>query len=119
MSKIGDSIRVQFMEMIGDFLITKDKEVLLIKSNVYSIPWVVDGEEGYINITFSIPKGARNGEGYDGYAEAENYKMLCDAKAKKKIADAEAKKKKIVRDTKRRADIAANKEKENQEKSAV
>ena len=91
-AKINDVIRCKYMEMVKDVLINKDEEVLLVKSNTFSIPWVEGDEEGYINVTFSIPKGSRDGEGYDGYAEAENYDLMVKVKAKAK-AEAEAKRK--------------------------
>ena len=60
------------------------EEVLQVKSGTYSIPWAEGEEEGYINITFSIPKGERGGDGYDGHSEAENYLIECEQKKRKK-----------------------------------
>ena len=109
MSKVSDSVKVEFMEMVKNFLESHGEEVLLVKSGTYSIPWAEGDEEGYVNITFSVPKGERGGDGYDGYAEAENYKFDVEqkaAKAAERKAKAEAKAK---RDAELRAAKAAAK----------
>lgn len=96
-TKIMEYCKVAFEEMQYDVLRTGSQEICL--------PIVgEDSEEGYLVITFKIPKGSRDGEPYDGYAVAEDYKM----KVKQKEADAkkraEAKAKKIERDKKIRAE---------------
>ena len=109
MSKISDTIKVNYMDAIKAFLEGQGDEVLLVKSGTFSIPWAnsESGEEGYINITFSIPKGERGGSGYNGHDEAENYEFeqaekaakRAEAKAKaeaKKARDAEARKAKAT-----------------------
>ena len=107
---ISDTIKSEFMETIKAVLEAKGEEVLLVKSGTYSIPWAREDEEGYINITFSIPKGERGGNGYDGHAEAENYKFDVaekKRKAEERKAKAEAKK---LRDAELRAKKKAEKE---------
>lgn len=91
-SNVTDAIRNHFMELIKAYLEEQGEEVLQVKTGTYSIPWASDEDEGYINITFSIPKGERGGDGYDGHTEAENFLIEQRAKAQKK-AEAEAKKK--------------------------
>lgn len=106
---VKDEIKIEFMEAVKAFLEKRGEEVLLVKSGTYSIPWVSDEDEGYINITFSIPTGQRGGEGYDGHSEAENYKFECEEKTRKaeeRKAKAEAKK---VRDAELRAKKKAEK----------
>lgn len=107
MSKISDTIKVKYMDTLKEFLENQGDEVLLVKSGTYSIPWVDDesGEEGYINITFSIPKGERGGDGYDAYDEAENYKF---EQAEKASAAAE-RKAKVEAKAKRDAELRAAK----------
>jgi hypothetical protein len=95
MSKISDSIRIQFMEIVKDFITEKGFDVLKVKNNTFSIPWVKDDEEGYINITFSIPKGQHGINEYDGFEEAKNYEIESKAKAEKKADAAALKAKKI------------------------
>ena len=107
---VNDEIKANFMETIKAVLEANGEEVLLVKSGTYSIPWVKDEDEGFINITFSIPKGERGGDGYDGYAEAENYAMETaekKRKAEERKAKAEAKK---LRDAELRAKKKAEKE---------
>lgn len=106
---VKDEIKNEFMETVKTILEQRGDEVLLVKSGTYSIPWVLGEEEGYINITFSIPTGTRGGEGYDGYSEAENYKFERaekERKANERKAKAEAKK---VRDAELRAKKKAEK----------
>ncbi len=106
---VKDEIKNEFMETVKTILEQRGDEVLLVKSGTYSIPWVLGEDEGYINITFSIPTGARGGEGYDGYSEAENYAFECaekERKANERKAKAEAKK---VRDAELRAKKKAEK----------
>ena len=57
--KISDTVKEQFMETVKNLLEANGEEVLKVKSGTYSIPWARGEEEGYINITFSIPKGER------------------------------------------------------------
>lgn len=109
MAKISDSVRVEFMNEVKALFESKDFDVLLVKSGTFSIPWVRDEDEGFINITFSVPTGQRGGDGYDGYSEAENYAFECEEKERKKAeakAKAEAKK---VRDAELRAKKKAEK----------
>ena len=103
MAKVSDGIKIKFMTDIKNFLEENGEEVLLVKSGTYSIPWVCEGEEGYINITFSIPKGAREGGGYSGHEDAQNYALEQRVKAAEKVKREVAKAKKIARDTAFRA----------------
>lgn len=98
MAKISDSVRTAFMDKFREYFEGCGETVLLIKSNGFSIPWAADGEEGYINVTFTIPKGSRDGTPFDGFNEAENYKFETAAKAAAKAERDAKKKKKIERD---------------------
>lgn len=105
MTKISDNIRKNYMDLVKDFLEKNfQDDVLLVANNTYSIPWAEGEEEGYLNITFSIPKGACYGkEPYDGYAEAEAFKVTLKEKAEKKAAAAKKKAEKIQKDKERRS----------------
>lgn len=114
-----DTIRNTFIEDVQEMIERKEYEVLETGSNELCIPIVnADGEEGYLVITFKIPKGSRDGEAYDGYAMAEEFKMKCNEKARK-VAEAQKKKaEKIERDRKAREEKArmkAEREKEKEE----
>lgn len=101
--KVGETVKARFMSAYREVVEAQGEEVLLVKSGTFSIPWALDGEEGYINITFSIPKGARDGEGYSGHEEAENFALEQRTKAAEKVQKDAAKAKKIARDTAFRA----------------
>ena len=70
-----------------------------------------EGNEKWILVKVSIPRGSRNGEGgydpYDGYSVAEDYQFDLADKAKKKRAAEEQKAKKIAADEKKRAEKKA------------
>ena len=91
-AEINEKIRHEFMQFVSEKLEEKGEQVLQVKSNAISIPWVFEGEEGYINLTFSIPKGERNGKSYDGFFEAENFEFE-KAKKEEKRKEREAKSK--------------------------
>lgn len=95
----NEEIRKKYMEMVKSAL--KDEEILLTNSNEFCIPWVDDeGREGYITLTFRIPKGSRDGEAYNGYEVAEDYKLkVAEREAKEKERE-EKKAKKIALDKK-------------------
>lgn len=102
-----DVVRNKFMDNVQTMFENQDYEVLETGSNELCLPIVGDdGAEGYMVITFKIPKGSRDGEPYDGYAMAEDYKMKCNARAEK-VAEALRKKQaKIAKDEKARAEKA-------------
>lgn len=109
--KTVDELRAKWVE--GLIKIYKDagEDVLRTKSNEICIP-CVDGEgnDQYIVLTVKVPSGSRDGEAYDGYAEAQSYEMGQKEKAEKAKVAAEAKAKKIERDKAQREARKAAKE---------
>ena len=100
--QIREGVRTHYMDKVRSFLEMED-EVLIVGSNEFAIPVVrSDGEEDYIVLTFKMPTGSRDGDGYDGYALAEDYAFKLEEKKKKAEAAKEAKEKKIAKDKKRR-----------------
>ena len=87
-------------------------DVLPVSASEIALPVTdAEGNEKWILIKVSIPRGTRNGQGgydpYDGYAVAEDYAIDCAEKTQKK-ADAEAKKQaKIAKDEQKRAEKKA------------
>ena len=87
-------------------------DVLPVSASEIALPVTdAEGNEKWILIKVSIPRGTRNGAGgydpYDGYAVAEDYALDLEEKAAKKEA-AEAKKQaKIARDEAKRAEKKA------------
>lgn len=98
-----DSTRNKFIDNVRTMFENQQYEVLQTGSNELCVPVIGDDrEEGYLVITFKIPKGARDGDPYDGYAMAEEYRMKCEEKARKAEESAKKKAEKIAKDKARR-----------------
>ena len=112
-AQLETALRNTYLSFIAN-AITQEMETdaLPVSASELAIPCLdEEGNEKFVLIKVSIPRGTRNGEGgydpYDGYAVAEDYAQDCVEKAAKK-ADAEAKKQaKIARDQQKRAEKAA------------
>ena len=100
-----EMIRVQFLEMVSQFLADKGEEVLRVKSNEIAIPVVgCEDNEDFLVITFKVPTGANKGaDPYDAYSEAESYELKLKEKEFKARVAAEKKARKIARDAEVRA----------------
>jgi len=112
-AQLETKLRNTFLNFVTEQVQTSfDTDVLPVSASELAIPCLdEEGNEKFVLIKVSIPRGTRNGEGgydpYDGYAIAEDYAQDCVEKAQKK-ADAEAKKqKKIAADEKKRAEKKA------------
>lgn len=103
-----DSVRSAFMAKIRESLEQDGNEILQTGSQEIAIPIVSDDheDEGWLVITFKIPKGSRDGDIYDGYSMAEDYKLKQAEKAEKKRIAAEKKAAKIAKDKKMREEKA-------------
>ena len=115
MAKNSEIVKKNKMRKERQFLEDNSEVVLQVKSGTFSIPWAMGNDEGYLNLTFSIPKGTRDGELYDGYEEAENYRLEIEAKAKAKAEREEKKRKKIEKDRLAREKAKAKKEEKGKE----
>lgn len=112
-AQLENQLRNECLELLHK---TLDNEygcdVLPVSASEIALPVTdAEGNEKWILIKVSIPRGTRNGEGgydpYDGYAVAEDYAIDREEKAQKK-ADAEAKKQaKIAKDQKAREEKKA------------
>lgn len=112
-AQLENKLRNECLELLRETLDSKyGCDVLPVSASEIALPVTdAEGNEKWILIKVSIPRGTRNGAGgydpYDGYAVAEDYAIDCEEKAQKK-ADAEAKKqKKIAADEKKRAEKKA------------
>lgn len=112
-AQLENKLRNECLELLHETLDNKyGCDVLPVSASEIALPVTdAEGNEKWILIKVSIPRGTRNGEGgydpYDGYAVAEDYAIDCQEKAQKK-ADAEAKKQaKIARDKKAREEKKA------------
>lgn len=96
---LQNSLRKRYMDMVTEFLISKEEEVLQVASNEIALPCVDDeGNDEFIVLTFKIPKGTRGGEVYDGYEMAEDYELKSKVKAEKQKKAQAEKTAKIERD---------------------
>lgn len=86
-------LRSLYVAKVREIFNELGEEVLSVASNRIAFPAVgADGGEYFVTVTVAIPTGERNGEPYDGYAEAEGYALKLAEKAE--IAKEKAKKKK-------------------------
>ena len=100
MNVLDTAIRNQFFNSIVKFVTENyDTDVLTVAANEISIPTVdEDGNEKFVNIKISVPRGTRRGRGmgydpYDGYAAAEEYKVALAMTAEKEKQKEEKRKK--------------------------
>jgi hypothetical protein len=112
-AQLETKLRNSFLNFVTEQIQTAfDTDVLAVSASELAIPTLdEEGNEKFVLIKVSIPRGTRNGQGgydpYDGYAVAEDYAQDCVEKAQKK-ADVEAKKQaKIAKDEKARAEKKA------------
>ena len=99
MAKKSEVVKMDFMRKVKEFLENEGETVLQVQSGTFSIPWALAGDEGYLNLTFSIPKGSReDGIPYDGYDEAANSRLVTAEKAQAKAEREAHKRKKIEKD---------------------
>ena len=92
--KIGEESRKTLVFHITESLKSFGFDVLQTGSNTFAVPIVEDGEEGAVEIVVKIPKGPRDGSGYDPFEAAQAYAFHEDEKRKKARKNAEKKAKK-------------------------
>ena len=92
--KVGEATRETIVFHIVESLKSLDFDVLQTGSNTYAIPMVEDGEDGAVEIVVKIPKGPREGSGYDPFEAEAAYKFHEEEKRKKAAKKAEEKAKK-------------------------
>ena len=112
-AQLETKLRSTYLDLVRQMVNEKvETDALTVSASELAIPCLdEEGNETWVLIKVSIPRGTRNGEGgynpYNGYAIAEDYAIDLKEKAEKK-ADAEAKKQaKIERDKKARAEKKA------------
>lgn len=105
---LNNTLRNSTLRDIISFIASKyDVDVLSVSSSAIVFPTVdEEGNEKYVKISVSVPRGTRDGKGgyedYDGYAAAEDYKLDCEEKAAKKAASEAKKAAKIKADQAKR-----------------
>ena len=101
---LHDALRAKYIERVSKLLADAGEEVLVTGSNEIALPCVdSEGNDEFIVITFKVPTGSRDG---DGYSMAEDFKIKSAEKAEKAKIAAEKKAKKIAFDKKMREEKA-------------
>lgn len=99
----NNKVRENMVEATATAFAAASLEVLRVASNKLAIPSVNEnGTEVYVVLTISIPKGSRDGEAYDGYAEAEDYAFKQSEKVRIAAERKAEKEKKIAADKAKR-----------------
>ena len=81
--KIGEETRKTLVFHITESLKSFGFDVLQTGSNTFAVPIVEDGDEGAVEIVLKIPKGPRDGDGYDPFEAEAAYKFHEEEKRKK------------------------------------
>ena len=102
--KVGERSRQEIIKLFCEYMDTLGFDTLQTGSATFAIPIVEDEEEGAIEIVFKIPKGPRDGSGYDPYEAAEAFTFKQNEKAIKKAKQAEDKAKKIAKSQKEKGE---------------
>lgn len=112
-AQLETKLRNFYLDLVREMVSEKvETDALSVSASELAVPCLdEEGNEKFVLIKVSIPRGTRNGQGgydpYDGYAVAEDYALDLQEKADKK-ASAEAKKQaKIARDEAKRAEKKA------------
>lgn len=112
-AQLETKLRNQYLDMIFEMVSNQmETDALPVSASELAIPCLdEEGNEKFVLIKVSIPRGTRNGTGgydpYDGYAAAEDYAIECKEKSAKRAASEEKKQAKIARDEKKRAEKKA------------
>jgi len=112
-AQLETAIRNDFLTAISTFISeSRDTDVLSVSTSELAVPCLdAMGNEKWVLIKVSIPRGTRNGEGgydpYDGYSAAEDYQIEQADKAEKKAKAEEKKQAKIAKDQKAREEKKA------------
>ena len=112
-AQLETKLRNTYLAMISEMISNQvETDALPVSGSELAVPCLdEEGNEKWVLIKVSIPRGSRNGQGsydpYDGYSVAKEYAQDCEDKAQEK-KEAEAKKQaKIAKDQKARAEKAA------------
>lgn len=105
---LESAIRNNILAIVRKAIETElNTDALTVSASEITLPVVdAEGNEKFANVKVSIPRGTRNGSGYDaydGYAAAEDYKAEQKEKAAKKAAS-EAKKAQAIALKERKAE---------------
>ena len=78
-SQLTSIKREQVLALLADFFASQDEEVMRECGNAIVFPSVdSEGNELYVKVTVSIPRGDRSGEAYNGHEVANAFKEHCE-----------------------------------------
>jgi hypothetical protein len=111
-SQLETLLRNEFLELVSKAIEdNRETDVLRVSTSEIAIPCLnAEGNETWVIVKVSVPRGTRNGNGYDpydGYAAAEDYQIEQADKAEKKAAADAKKQAKIAKDQKAREEKKA------------
>lgn len=99
-----EQIRQSIMAYVTEQLGARGEQVVQVGATKVAFPFVYgDGEEAFMELSFAIPKGPRDGSGYDGFEMARDYQFRLEQKAVKAEKAKQKKAAKIKADTAKRA----------------
>lgn len=79
-----EQVRQDIMAYVVEQLGARGEQILQVASTKVAFPFVYgDGEEAFMELSFAIPKGPRDGSGYDGFEMARDYEFKLEQKAVK------------------------------------
>lgn len=97
-ASLETALRVEALEVVKEALsahydLDPETQICVVSASELAIPVVdAEGNEKFVLIKVSIPRGSRNAAGsyddYDGYAAAEDYKIELEQKQAKREASA-------------------------------
>lgn len=112
-AQLETALRTQYLDLVREMVENQiETDALVVSGSEIAIPCLdAEGNERFVLIRVSIPRGTRNGAGgyepYDGYRVAEDYAMTLEDRAEKKAKAEEKKQAKIARDQKAREEKKA------------
>ena len=118
-SQLTTKKREDVLELIQGLLAELGEEVMRESGNALVFPSTDDeGNELFVKIAVSIPRGDRTGEAYDGYAAAEDYKVHQEEVAAKRAQRAKENAEKAAKAKAKREALMAKKQAETAKKKA-
>lgn len=112
-AQLETALRNTYLELLTKAVTeSQETDVLRVSASELAVPCLdAEGNEKWVLIKVSIPRGTRNDERsydpYDGYAAAEDYQIEQADKAEKKAKAEEKKQAKIAKDQKAREEKRA------------
>ena len=118
-SQLTTMKREEELARLVEFLTGEGEDVMREAGNAIVFPSTnAEGDEIFVKITVTIPRGDRSGEAYDGYTAAQDYALHLEEKAaaaqKRKERAEAAKAKKEAEEARRDAVLAKAKQEEGE-----